>query len=377
MRVVLCAWVGLLTSTASFGQASLPTPQDAVAQQSRGDWSGAEKTWRALTTGSPGDYRYWTSLGVCLAHEGRLPEAVEAYRKSLAIQPESPQTRLNLGIAYFKLGQFDKAIPELKAGSSGMPDTRQSDLLLGMALYGTSRYKEAAEYLGRARQAQPNNPELGLVLARSYLLSGEYDKAKGEFETLLRQDPDSIQVHMLLGEAYDALGQSENAVREFELAAKKGNVPDAHFALGFLLWRDKRYEEAAQEFQKELVLDPRHFQALAYLGDIHLKQGDDPGAEKLLRESLAAKDGLWITHYDLGLLASEKKQYAAAIAQLQRAVELDPTRADTHYRLSQIYKQTGNEEGAREELRTVSQLHQKYNQDLILKVTGGEKPPAQ
>jgi tetratricopeptide (TPR) repeat protein len=378
VRVVLCVWLAVGAVSAAAGhQAVAPTPQDAMAQQDRGDWRGAEKTWRDLTAASPGDYRYWTSLGICLAHEGGLDEAIGAYQKSLAINPKLPQTQFNLGIAYFKQGRFEKAIPALKAGAAGMPDTAQADLLLGMALYGTNQYREAAGYLSRARRAQPDNSELGLVLARSYLLSADYEKAREEFEALLRQDPDSTPVHMLLGEAYDALGQSGNAVREFELAAKKGNVPDAHFALGFLFWRDKRYEEAGREFQKELALDPRHFQALAYLGDIRLKQGDDAGAEKLLKESLAAKDGLWITHYDLGLLASEQKQYATAIAQLQSAEKLDPKRADTHYRLAQIYKQTGNADAAKEELRTVSQLHQRYNQDLIVKVTGSaEKPSA-
>lgn len=378
MRGIFCVWLAFHAVAFAAGQASAPVPQDAVAQQQRGDWSGAEKTWRALTAASPRDYRYWTSLGVCLAHEGHLEEAIAAYRKSLAIDPKAPQTQLNLGIAYFKLGQFEKAIPALKAGAAGMPDTRQADLLLGMSFYGIGSYKEAAAYLSRARAQQPDNSELGLVLARSYLLSGEYDQARTEFEELLRRDPDSSQVHMLLGEAYDALGQTQNAVHEFELAAKKGDVPDAHFALGFLLWRDKHYDKAADEFQKELATDPKHFQALAYLGDIRLKEGDSAAAEKLLRESLSSKDGLWITHYDLGLLASEQKQYATAIEQLQQAAKLDPKRADTHYRLAQVYKEAGKPEAAKEELRTVAQLHRQYNQDLILKVTGGgEKPPAQ
>jgi tetratricopeptide (TPR) repeat protein len=376
MRGVLCISLGLAVLTLLKGDPATPTPQQAVAQQQSGDWSGAEKTWRALTRVSPGDYRYWTSLGACLAHEEHFDDAIGAYQKSLAINPKAPETQLNLGLAYFKLGQFAKAIAPLKAGAAGMPDSRQADVLLGMALYGTAQYRDAIVYLSRAQQNDPRNSELELVLARSYLLSGDYDRAKAEFEALLRQDPDSTQVHMLLGEAYDALGQADNATREFESAAKKGDIPDAHFALGFLMWKEKHYDGAAAEFKKELAEDPKHFQALAYLGDTRLKQGDKDAAEKLLKESVASKDALWITHYDLGVLASDRKEYPVAIAELQRAAKLDPKRADTHYRLAQMYKSTGQTDAAKNELQTVSLLHQQVNQDLILKVTGSSEKPS-
>jgi tetratricopeptide (TPR) repeat protein len=376
MRGVLCICLGLAALTSMKGDADVPTPEQAVAQQQHGEWSDAEKTWRALTKASPGDYRYWTSLGACLAHEEHFDDAIAAYKKSLAINSKAPETQLNLGLAYFKLGQFEKAIAPLKAGAARMPDPRQADVLLGMALYGTARYREAIVYLSRAQQNDSRNSELELVLARSYLLSGDYDRAKAEFEALLRQDPDSTQVHMLLGEAYDALGQTDNATQEFELAAKKGDFPDAHFALGFVLWKKKRYEAAAAEFKTELAGDPKHFQALAYLGDTRLKQGEKDGAEKLLKDSVASKDALWITHYDLGILASERKDYPVAIAELQKAAKLEPKRADTHYRLAQIYKNTGQVDAAKNELQTVSLLHEQVNQDLILKVTGSSEKPS-
>ena len=51
------------------------------------------------------------------------------------------------------------------------------------------------------------------------------------------------------------------------MAAQSGAVPDAHFGLGYLLWRDKHYDEAAREFRQELAANPKHHAALAYLGD--------------------------------------------------------------------------------------------------------------
>ena len=72
---------------------------------------------------------------------------------------------------------------------------------------------------------------------------------------------------MLLGEVYDGLAKTDEAIAEFRLAASSGNVPDAHFALGYMLWRTRRYEQAVPEFEKELAADPHYYKALAYLGD--------------------------------------------------------------------------------------------------------------
>jgi len=44
-------------------------------------------TIRILMKTNPKDYRYWTSLGACLAHRNRFDEAIEDYKKALAISP--------------------------------------------------------------------------------------------------------------------------------------------------------------------------------------------------------------------------------------------------------------------------------------------------
>src|SRR5947208_1398684 len=76
MRGVFCIGLALAALALMQGDEAISTPQQAIAQQQNGDWSGAEKTWRALTKSSPGDYRYWTSLGACLAHEEHFDDAI-------------------------------------------------------------------------------------------------------------------------------------------------------------------------------------------------------------------------------------------------------------------------------------------------------------
>jgi tetratricopeptide (TPR) repeat protein len=344
--------------------------QQAQEFQARGDWRAAEQTWRALIGQAPQDYRLWTSLGVTLSHQERYPDAITAYQKALTIQPKDPQTELNLGIAYFKAGKLPQAIPPLERAAATLGTNPQIETLLGMSLFGTGKYLDAARYLEEASAADPDNLGLQQVLAQSYLYGKQYDKAQSEFERMLIRDPDSPNVHMLLGEAYDANGQLKQAIAEFEAAARKGNLPNLHFGLGYLLWKDSKYDQAEAEFRTELSSDPRNYQALAYLGDTLMKRGDEEEASRLLRKSIAIHDGIWLTHFHLGVLAQKQKRYEDAVAELQRASALDASRAEPHYRLAQVLKATGKSDAAKLELEKVAKLHQHKDEDLIQKISG-------
>jgi len=114
---------------------------------------------------------------------------------------------------------------------------------------------------------------------------------------LLEQNPDSAQAHVLFGEALDGLGRTPEAITEFEAAAKiSPSEPNVHFGLGYLRWKSQQYDEARQEFHRELALDPNHAQALAYLGDVEWKNNHPDAALPLLERAMKAKNDLRIGH---------------------------------------------------------------------------------
>lgn len=360
----------LLAAALLFVLPSFPqSVEEAQESQARGDWKGAEQTWRALIEHAPQDYRLWSSLGIALSHQERYTDAIAAYRKALAIQPKDPQTELNLGITYFKSGKLPQAVAPLQVAAAALGQNAQIDTLLGMSLFGTGKYREAATYLERASASDPANLGLQQVLAQSYLYGKQYGKAQLEFERMLVRDPDSANVHMLLGEAYDANGQLEPAIKEFQAAAQKGNLPNLHFGLGYLLWKDHKYDQAEAEFRRELNTDPKNYQALAYLGDVLIKRGATEEARQCLRQSIAIHDGIWLTHFHLGVLAQEQKHYNDAITELRRAIALNGSRPEPHYRLAQALKATGQTKGAQVELAKVAKLHQHKDEDLIHQIT--------
>ena len=108
-------------------------------------------------------------------------------------------------------------------------------------------------------QSQPNNSELQYTLAQSCLWAKEYACALEEFHRIAQRDPNSAATHMLMGEALDGLSRTPEAIAEFETAVKVApQESNAHFGLGYLYWKQHRYEEAERAFQGELAIDPKH-----------------------------------------------------------------------------------------------------------------------
>ncbi len=361
---------GILLAAAIALKAAAPgvSPEQARALEKRGDWNGAATAWRGLAKASPSDYRLWTDLGVALAHQQRFVEAVAAYHKALRIHPTATATQVDLGIAYFKQGDFAHAAEAFQAPAK-IPGNSQAKVLLALSLYGAREYQTAIPHLEKLADAAPGNSELLEALAESYLYSGQFAKAKGEFETMLRKDPDSPGVHMLLAQADDSLNRTTDAVAELRAALAHGFIPNAHFGIGYIAWRDKRYDEAAKEFRFELASSPRHAQSLAYLGDIFLKDRD-PRARAVLEQATALDDAIRIAHLDLGILDSDAKRYESAVKQFERAIALGPKDADAHYRLARLYQAQGRTDEAKMQLAIVTKLHEARHEGLIEKISG-------
>jgi tetratricopeptide (TPR) repeat protein len=178
-----------------------------------------------------------------------------------------------------------------------------------------------------------------------------------------------------MGEALDGLQKTNDAVAEFQAAAKiSPREPDLHFGLGYLYWKSHDYDRAKPEFQAELALDPNHARALAYLGDIALKNNDIATAASLLEKSVQQKSDLRIAYLDLGAVRMQQKQFPASLKALQRAVELDPTQPDAHYRLGRVYQALGSTRDAQREFAKTRTLHQKADAAVVLTKPGAPVP---
>jgi len=311
--------------------------------------------------------------GDSYAQQGRYPEAIQAYLRAVAANPNLTGIYLNLGLAYFKLGDFRKAASAFEKENARAPSERVSTLL-AMSDFGLGNYRQAADRLKPIAAAQPDNTELSYLLAKCYLWAGRHDDAKEIFRQLLQRDANSPAAHMLLGEAFDADGRTADAVTEYEAAASAAPAqPDVHFGLGYLYWKQKRYAEAERHFRQEIKNDPQSAASMAYLGDIVMKNGSVEQALPWLKNALRLRSDLHVAHVDLAIYYADHTQYDAAVTEFRRAIDADPSRYDAHYRLARLYRKLGRMAEADLEFEAVRKLHEPKTEEPLMRISGPNK----
>ena len=245
---------------------------EALALEQQGRNAEAEQVWKSIAEANPGNPEAFAHLGLLEARQENYAAAIENYRKALKLAPSMHGLEMNLGLAYFKANQFPDAIKvfsaELRKQPPNSPAAQRLTILLGMAHYGMGDYFVAIPYLQRAAKDDPQSLPLRLTLAHSCLWSKQYDCVMEVYKEILALNAESAEADMLAGEALDEKGDDAGAIEQFRAAAKANpKEPNAHFGLGYLLWKQHHFDEAAKEFQAELDNDPADQRTRAYLGD--------------------------------------------------------------------------------------------------------------
>jgi tetratricopeptide (TPR) repeat protein len=70
----------------------------------------------------------------------------------------------------------------------------------------------------------------------------------------------------------------------------------------------------------------------------------------------------------------DRKQYAESLAAFQRAVKLDPTQPDAHFRLGRLHQTMGDLPAAQQEYAKFRALHNKADENLVKMLA--DAPPA-
>lgn len=356
--------------------------ESALALEQQGKNAEAEAQWTALLKVHPADSEAYAHLGLLEARQEHYKQAVTFYRKALVGAPKMQSLHLNLGLALFKAGDLKAAIlefnPLLKTAAPASPDADRLNILLGMAHYGVQEYASAVPYLKAGVARDPQNLELRLTLAHSCLWSKQYQCVLDAYHEMLLQNAESAEADMLAGEALDSLKDPVGAIKQFRAAAQANpKEPEVHFGLGYLLWTQRQYPEAATELQAELANDPDHPMALTYLGDADSQLNKPELARPLFEKAIRINPSIELAHLDLGVLMSDAGRNDDALRELQVAARLAPNDTDVHWRLGRLYRKMGRMQEAKLEFNKASSLHKIENDAVIQKMSPSSRPPSQ
>ena len=139
--------------------------EEADALYDADRWDDAGVALVELLCERPGDARAWYRLGNVRSHQKRDMDALDCFRRALAIAPVNAQMLNNLGAACERLGRRREAQEAYERAQGADPGLFEPYLNLGRFWESEGDLAAAAGYLRAGLERHPNHPMLVHLLA--------------------------------------------------------------------------------------------------------------------------------------------------------------------------------------------------------------------
>jgi tetratricopeptide (TPR) repeat protein len=343
----------LAKDTVSLGETAVKTPSDAAR----------EASLRKLAERQPADFAANHQLGQLLVASGRAPEAIPFLDRAAAKEPANYGNAYDLALANAQAGNYAVARDE---ATKLLASHEQADVhhLLGDVDEKLGDSLEAVRHYQRAAELDPSESHL-FDWGAELLLHHAPEPAMEVFAKGNRLFPNSARMLLGLGAASFARGVYDEAVQRMCRASDLNpNDPVPYQFLGRIEQAEnKTTADLVEKLHRFLTLQPQsadanYFYALGlwkFRNGAHDQAGDTQ-VESLLKTAIRINPKHAAAALQLGIVHSEQGAYSQAISDYRKALDADPEMEEAHYRLAQAYRQTGDSERAKEELRLYTQL---------------------
>ncbi len=317
MRFLLfIAWLGLSTATAQVSkfEEGVDAYHEGRCPQALAAWKASEQTGEVSATRS-------FYQGVCLAKLGKWQEASAGLRAYVDDQPSDPHGWYWLGRTQFFQRQFTEARKSLKSAITLNDNSAEAYKALGEIELELRSYDAAYHAWLRANKLDPRDAQTTYYLGRLFYEAEFMAEAADWLRETLRLDPKHFGAMTYLGMCAEHLGHGEGASRLYQSAIRESKQQGKPFSWAFL------------SYGKFLRQQGKDRQAIAVLEE----------AERSCPEAHVLST--------LGQALAAEHQTSRAEAVLRRAIEMDPSISEAHYKLSSLLRDRGQLEEAQTELK--------------------------
>jgi tetratricopeptide (TPR) repeat protein len=284
-------------------------------------------------TGRTGSPFVWI-LALCLG--AILP----VFAGSVVVEEDAAVQKFD---ALIKGGHYTEAAPELEAYTKEHPDSWLAFYQLGYVCFRLHRIQDSARALSRSLALNSQYAEAHKILAYDLNIAGRQQLAIRELQQAIAIDPNSHESHYELGRIYFELGSYPLAVEEMEKArALKPDFVRVWHNLGLAYNATGDSAKAVECFEKALVLNSAQQPQSAWpyidYATWYNLQNDFENARRLLVTAVQIDGRFDQAFEELGKAYRGLGDFEKAIDSYQKAVALNPRKAEYHYALAQLYR---------------------------------------
>jgi arylsulfatase A-like enzyme/Tfp pilus assembly protein PilF len=322
-RLAALGYVGSFVASANDPRTDRADPKDKIrlfnllgeardVAPTKGSFPKVTAILRKVLAEDPQVIDAWFSLGNAYFKERRHREAIEYFKRALALKPDYDLAVINIAAAYRQLGDDDAA-------------------LAGFEHYLT---------------IDPKDAYVRYQMGEIWLDRGELDRAGRLFREALEMDDHVAAAKNALGAIAFKRGDLESAGRlAREALALRPDVRLAHYNLAQVAEARGDLATAEREYLEELDLHPETFKAAFNLSRVYAQMGEKQLEMEALRQAIDGNPKFADGHFFLAravMASGGSLDESASLA--RKGLELAPTSEMAplgHYVLADIYNRRG------------------------------------
>lgn len=172
------------------------------------------------------------SIGNQLELDGKIPEAVEYYKKAHELAPDAIEIYVSLSSALYMLQRFD----------------------------------EGLSYMEEALEIQPENTKLQQLIALGYVGKQDLDQAITHYEKVLEMEPNNQEMYVAIATLHEASREIDKAIATLERMPEAIRTPDVYLKLASLAGKAGEHLVAIDYYRKAYTMDTTDIAPLIGIG---------------------------------------------------------------------------------------------------------------
>jgi tetratricopeptide (TPR) repeat protein len=328
----------------------------AITLHQQGKIEDAIEAYRSYIAKRPDSVLALANLGAAYARTGRYQDAIAQYERALKLDPGYAGAQLNLGLAYYKTGQVDAAASEFEKLHRAAPVDLQPVLLLADCRLAMGENKKVIELLEPFATSRPDDLAIAYMLGTALIRDDQPARGQPIIDRILRHG-DSAETWLLLGTAKLTAGDFPGALSDLKKAADlKPDLPDAWVYYGQALLRTGDPATATEAYRKALAANPYSFAANLQMAILLKEANDIPGALECLRRAQRARPRDLALRYQFASIALHEENLEPARRDLEEIVKESPSYREAHVALATVYYRLKRKEDGDRERAIVQKL---------------------
>jgi tetratricopeptide (TPR) repeat protein len=296
------------------------------------------------------------TLGMVLEAHTLYQPAVPVYERAVRLDPKNFAWRYYLALCLEKTGQLDQALASISEGLRLRPDYVPAILERASLLLKLGRFPESAAALEPFVAKNPGSPMALYLLGRVKFAQQDFAAADDLYRRATQAWPTFGSAWFGLGETSKRLGRDAESEKDYQLAeTNKDHYPPARDELYLQMSKlatgienrlaeakrlmTKREFDRSSQIYKEVLRDyPDNVDCLVNLLYIaqYPNQATPAEVEDLYQRARAASPQLAEVFMYHGTALAAEEKYDAAVAELNKAIELKPKNAEAHAWLADV-----------------------------------------